>query len=310
MKAPFKRDLLLLEDLGGAAGLRRLLDVSIGFERAPGPVASRPLAGRVIALIFDKASTRTRVAFEVAAVELGAHPIMITQATSQTGRGEPVEDTARVLGRMGIAAVAYRTDAATRVEALARAFPGPVLNALTDDTHPLQVLADLHAVQVACGSLDNRRYAWIGDASNVARSWIEAAGLLGLELRLACPRGFEPPAAEVQLARSRGGRVDIGEDPKWAVEGAGVVVTDVWVSMGKEAEVAARKKALEPYRVSRALLAGASSDVRVLHCLPAHRGEEIDADVIDGPASLVWEAVAARLYTSKAALAWALDLKV
>ena len=302
-----KRDLMCLADLG-AAGVRDLLRQSALLQRArlAGDTTSRPLSGRTVALLFDKPSTRTRLAFEVAAVELGAHPLLITQATSQVGRGEPIEDTARVLGRM-VDAVACRTDRADRLEALARACSAPVLNALTDDAHPLQTLADLMAVEQARGRLEGLKYAWIGDASNVARSWIEAAGLLGLRLSLACPDGFGPPSAEVERARAGGAEIVLGSDARGAASGADVLITDVWVSMGKESEIAARKQALAPYRVTRALVASASPDVVVLHCLPAHRGEEIEAEVLDGPRSIVWDAVEARLHTTKAALLWALQ---
>ena len=301
---PLKRDLLCLADLG-AAGLHAILERAAELERTRS-TATRPLASCTLAMVFDKPSTRTRVAFEVAAVELGAHPMLLTQASSQMGRGEPIEDTARVLGRM-VDAVACRTDRHDRLEALARACRTPVLNALTDDAHPLQVLADLHTVRAARGRLDGAVVAWVGDASNVARSWVEAAGLLGLELRLSCPEGFGPPAAEVDLARARGGRVVLVDDPREAARGADVLLTDVWVSMGQEAEAERRRHALARYRIDRELVRIAHPRVVVLHCLPAHRGEEIEAEVIDGPHSFVWDAVDARLHVTKAALLWCLD---
>jgi ornithine carbamoyltransferase len=301
-----KRDLLTLSDLG-ADGVRELLRRAEELERTRhAPNQARPLIGRTLALVFDKPSTRTRLAFEVAAVELGAHPILITPTTSQTGRGEPMEDTARVLGRL-TAAVACRTDSPERLESLARACSAPVLNALTDDAHPLQTLADLYAVQAERGRLEGLRCVWVGDASNVARSWIEAAGLLGLELTLACPSGFGPPEREVEIARARGGRITVTEDPRQASRGADVLLTDVWVSMGQEREVARRKQALAAYTIDRALVAAASPEVVVLHCLPAHRGEEIEAEVLDGPRSFVWDAVEARLHVTKAALLWCLE---
>lgn len=299
-----KRDLLSLADLG-APGLRAILETSAQLERLRG-TSLHPslLAGLTVALLFDLPSTRTRISLEVAAVELGAHPLVITAEASQTSRGEPIEDTARVLGRT-VALVACRTPDPARLAALAGACSAPVINGLTRDAHPLQVLADLHAVRGARGRVEGLRYAWLGDCTNVARSWIEAAGLLGLDFTVASPPGFGPSAAA--LAR---GNVTVTEDPRAAAANADVILTDTWVSMGFEDDAAARHRALAPYRVTRALLAGAAPGVNVLHCLPAHRGEEIDADVIDGPGSLVWDAVAARLHTAKAALVWAAEGRV
>jgi ornithine carbamoyltransferase len=295
-----KRDLLSLADLG-APGVRAILEKSSQFERLRGTSAHpRPLAGLTVALLFDLPSTRTRIALEVAAVELGAHPLVITAEASQTSRGEPIEDTARVLGRT-VALVACRTPDPARLAALARACTAPVINALTRDAHPLQVLADLHAVRAARGRIEGLRYAWLGDCTNVARSWIEAAGLLGLDFTIASPPGFGPSAADLPPA----GGVTVTDDPHAAAANADVILTDCWVSMGFEDDVEARHRALSPYRVTRDLLAAAAPGANVLHCLPAHRGEEIDADVLDGPTSLVWDAVAARLPTAKAALVWA-----
>jgi len=299
-----KRDLLLLEDLG-ENGITAMLDRSAFFHRARGTAEHpRPLTGHAVALLFDKPSTRTRLSLEVATFELGGHPIVVTPDSSQMGRGEPTEDTARVLGRM-VSAVTYRTSTTARMEAMARACRAPVLNALTDDTHPMQVLADLYTVREERGTLEGLRAAWVGDASNVARSWIEAAGLLGFEMVLATPPGFGPPKHEVDRAVARGAKITLTTDAREASRGVDVLITDVWVSMGQEAERKARMDALEPYRISRDLVALASPNVVVLHCLPAHRGEEIDADVLDGPRSFVWEAVEARLHTSKAMLEWA-----
>jgi ornithine carbamoyltransferase len=299
-----KRDFLKLSDLG-EGGIVHMLDRSAFYHRARGTAEHpRPLTGHTVALLFDKPSTRTRLSLEIATVELGGYPIVVTPDSSQMGRGEPTEDTARVLGRM-VSAVTYRTSTAARLEAMARACRAPVLNALSDDAHPMQVLADLYTVRNARGRLDGLRVGWVGDASNVARSWLEAAGLLGFSITLATPEAFAPPMDEVEAARARGAEVRLTEDAREAAKGADVLVTDVWVSMGQEAEQAARKEKLEPYRLTRALVEMASRDVVVLHCLPAHRGEEIDADVIDGPRSYVWEAVEARLHTSKALLEWA-----
>lgn len=301
-----KRDLLTLSDLG-ADGVLELLDRSAFYQRTRGTAAhGRPLEGRSVALLFDKPSTRTRVSLEVATHELGGHPLQLDSATSQVGRGEPVEDTARTLSRM-VHAITWRTSSDAGLVALAKAATVPVINALSDDAHPLQVLADLHAVRGAGHKLSELRYCWVGDGSNVARSWIEAAGLLKLELVLACPSGYEPPAFEVELANTRGGRVTVTSDVEAAAKGSSAMITDVWVSMGQETEIAARRHAFAPYRVSRELMGLAAPGAIVLHCLPAHRGEEIDAEVLEGPGSLVWEAVEGRLHTAKAALAWALS---
>jgi ornithine carbamoyltransferase len=300
-----KRDLVSLADLG-APGVREILEESSRFEHLRGTAAHpRPLAGLTVALLFDLPSTRTRIALEVAAVELGAHPIVITGEHSQTSRGEPIADTARVLGRT-VALVACRTSKHTRLTALAAACAAPVINALTRKGHPLQVLADLHAVRAARGRVDGLRYAWLGDCTNVARSWIEAAGLLGLDFTIASPAGFGPSSADLP----RNGGVTVTDDPHAAAANADVILTDTWVSMGFEDSAEARHRALAPYCVTRELLALAAPGVNVLHCLPAHRGEEIDADVLDGPGSLVWDAVAARLHTAKAVLAWAAAARV
>lgn len=301
-----KRDFLCLSDLG-PGGIERLLDDTARLHRwRHQPEHPRPLAGRSAALLFDKASTRTRVSLEVGVFELGGHPIVITAQGSQIGRGEPPADTARVLERY-VSLIAYRTFATETLVSIANTARVPVINALTDDAHPLQLLADLYTVRRVRGRLAGLRYAWIGDGNNMARSWIEAAELLGLELLLACPEGYEPPREEVDRANAKGARVRIVRDPKEACEGADVVSTDVWASMGQEDEAERRKKAFAGYCVSNEMLAKASSELVVLHCLPAHRGEEIDADVIDGPRSYVWDQAEARLHTSKAVIAWAVS---
>ncbi len=299
-----KRDFSCLEDLG-EGGVLAILERSAFFARVRGTAEHpKPLAGHATALLFDKPSTRTRLSLEVATYELGGHPIIVTPDSSQMGRGEPTEDTARVLGRM-VSAVTYRTNTTARFVAMAQACVVPVLNALTDDAHPMQVLADLMTVQAVRGTLSGLRVAWVGDASNVARSWIEAAGLLKLEMVLATPPAFAPPHEEVANANARGGKVTVTNDPLAAARGADVLITDVWISMGQEAERAVRLQALTPYKIDAKLVSLASPEVAVLHCLPAHRGEEIEADVLEGPRSFVWEAVEGRLHTSKALLEWA-----
>jgi ornithine carbamoyltransferase len=294
-----------LSDLG-PGGLVRLLDAADRWKETRGtPAARRPLAGQSVALIFDKASTRTRLSLEVAVAELGGYPVVITAQGSQLGRGEPLADTARVLSRM-VHAITLRTFEHSRLLELAGASTIPVLNALTDHNHPMQLLADLQTVRRAKRRLEGLRYAWIGDGNNMANSWLEAAGLLQLELTLACPEGFDPEAKELERARARGAEVRIVRDPRHAAEGADVISTDVYASMGQEAEQAARLRAFQGFSVTKDLVALAREDVMVLHCLPAHRGEEIAAEVIDGPNSHVWDQAEARLHTSKAALDWAL----
>jgi ornithine carbamoyltransferase len=299
------RHLLCLSDLG-SEGLIRLLDSADRHKADRGTAsASRPLAGKSVALVFEKASTRTRLSLEIAVSEMGGHPIVLTHSGSQMARGEPIADTARVLTRM-VHAIAFRTTSHARLEELVRHSTVPVLNTLTDSGHPMQLLADLQTVRAAKGRLSGLKYAWIGDGNNMANSWIEAAGLLGLELRLACPEGYDPDEAMLATARTRGGNVSIVRDPREAVASADVVSTDVFSSMGQEDEAAGRLEAFRGFSVTRQLLGAATPSVIVLHCLPAHRGEEIESDVIDGPASRVWDQAEARLHTAKAALEWAL----
>jgi ornithine carbamoyltransferase len=302
------RHLLSLSDLGGG-GLVALLDAADRFLRERGSATeTRPLAGKSIALVFEKASTRTRISLEVACVELGAHPLVVTSAGSQLGRGEPVRDTARVLGRM-VHAIALRTGGEERLLEMAEASGVPVLNALTDQSHPMQILADLMTVRRVRGRLEGLRYAWIGDGNNVACSWIEAAGLLGLELTLACPAGYDPDPRVVAEARERGGRIALLRDPREAARGADVINTDVFASMGQEAERERRLADFSGFRLTRELTSLASPELVVLHCLPAHRGEEIDAEVLEGEQSRVWDQAEARLHTAKAALCWALEAR-
>ncbi|MBX3182744.1 MAG: ornithine carbamoyltransferase [Polyangiaceae bacterium] len=318
-----------LADLG-PGGIERLLDAADRLLELRGQAAHpRPLQGKSVALVFQKASTRTRVSLEVAVAELGGHPLVITSSGSQLGRGEPIRDTARVLSRMAHA-ITFRTFSQAEFDEMARYSSVPVLNALTDDGHPMQILADLQTVrrhfsgaQGLQGSqgasargtsaqgaaeplpLTALRYCWLGDGNNVAASWIEAAGLLGLDLTLACPEGYEPSSEVLTKARERGGQVQLTRDPEAAARGAHVLVTDVFTSMGQEAEQAARLAAFEGYQLDARLLGLADPRAVVLHCLPAHRGEEISEEVLEGPQSLVWDEAEARLHTAKALLEWA-----
>jgi ornithine carbamoyltransferase len=284
--------------------LLAVLDRAAEYKRLRGqPTHPKPLAGKSVAVIFDKASTRTRISFEVGIFELGGHPLIIASNSTQMGRGEPIEDTARMLSRYCHAAV-WRTFGHDRVEALAAHATIPVVNALTDLHHPCQILADLQTVREAtAGRLYDVKVAWIGDGNNVANSWIHAAGLLGMHLTLACREGYEPSSRVLEEARALGrGSIRVVRDPVEAVEGADVVTTDVWASMGQESEAAARAKAFRDYLVDEALMARAAKTAIFLHCLPAHRGEEVSAGVIDGPQSRVWDEAENRLHAQKALL--------
>jgi ornithine carbamoyltransferase len=300
-----KRDFLALSDLG-PGGIEPLLDLArqLATTRRT-PEHPRLLAGQSAALVFEKASTRTRVSLELAVHELGGWPVVLTSQGSQIARGEPLADTARVLDRM-VDVIAFRTFGHDRMREVAKIAKVPVINALTDDAHPLQLLADLYTVRAARGTLSGLRYAWVGDGNNMARSWIEAARLLLLDLVLACPPGFEPPGEEVELACRAGAKVSVVHDVDQACHRADVISTDVWASMGQEDDQQRRALAFRDFRVSSKLVASAAREVVVLHCLPAHRGEEIDADVIEGARSFVWDQAEARLHTAKAVLAWVL----
>jgi len=274
------------------------------FDRAAYLKANRTqktLAGKSVALVFEKASTRTRVSFEVGVFELGGHAVVLSSQGSQIARGEPIEDTARVLSGY-CQGIVLRTFGQERVATLAKHASVPVINGLSDQHHPCQVATDLFTVREKLGRIDGLRYAWIGDGNNMANSWIEAAGLFGLELRLACPTGFGPDPDLVRAARDRGAKLVLTTDPKEAADGAHVISTDVWASMGQEDEAAARRAAFAGYCVDRALVDRGAPDAIVLHCLPAHRGEEITGDVLDGPRSLAWVQAENRLHIGKAIL--------
>jgi ornithine carbamoyltransferase len=264
------------------------------------------LRGKSVALVFEKASTRTRVSFEVGVFELGGHAVVLTSQGSQIARGEPIEDTARVLSGY-CQMIVLRTFGQDRVARLAKAASVPVVNGLSDQHHPCQVATDLFTVREKLGRIDGLRYAWIGDGNNMANSWIEAAGMFGLELALACPEGFAPDPllvanARDQQARLGKGSIQLTADPRVAIAAAQVVSTDVWASMGQEGEAEARKAAFAGYCIDNGLLKRAAPDAIVLHCLPAHRGEEITGEVLDGPHSLAWVQAENRLHVGKALL--------
>ena len=260
------------------------------------------LKGQSLAMIFEKSSTRTRVSFEVGMFQMGGYALFLSSRDIQLGRGEPIADTARVLSRY-VHGIMIRTFDHTEVEELARHATIPVVNGLTDLSHPCQVLADLFTVQEALGGWEGKRIAWIGDGNNMANSWIEAGGVLGFELRLACPEGYEPNRRLFEQAKAAGACLLVTDIPEEAVEGAHVVNTDVWASMGQEAEAEARRNAFRGYTVDSGLMKLADPKAIFLHCLPAHRGEEVATEVIEGPQSRVWDEAENRLHVQKALLA-------
>lgn len=266
-----------------------------------GAYKKKPLAGQTLAMIFMKASTRTRVSFEAGTYQLGGHALFLSPRDVQLGRGEPISDTAKVLSRY-VNGIMIRTFAHADVEALARDASIPVINGLTDLLHPCQVLADLLTVRQQLGSLTGKKVAWIGDGNNMANSWINAAFVLGFDLSLACPAGYDPDADMLARAQTRA-NVTVVRDPREASRGADVVTTDVWASMGQEEEQAARERAFHGFCVDSSLMSQAAKDAIFLHCLPAHRGEEVTADVIDGPQSRVWDEAENRLHIQKAIMA-------
>ena len=295
-----KRDFLRVNDLERSE-LLELIERAAEWKLL-GRKGPRPLQGMTIGLVFEKASTRTRVSFAVAAQQLGAGDIVLSPGDTQLGRGEPIRDTARVLSRY-LDALVVRTFGHDKLEEIARFAGVPVVNALTDASHPCQVLADLLTVMERFGAEALRRgalkVAWIGDGNNMANSWLEACALLGFELALACPPGYDPDAA--LLARC-GGRARVVRTPAEAMQGAHVVNTDVWASMGQEAEVEERRRAFRDYIVDRKGMALADPAAIVLHCLPAHRGEEIEEEVLEGPQSAVFDEAENRLHAQKALL--------
>ena len=272
----------------------------------------RTLAGpRTVAVLFDKPSLRTRVSFSVGIAELGGYPLVIDTQTTHFGRGETIEDAARVLSRQ-VAAVAWRTFEQDRLDALAAASAVPVINALTDQFHPCQVLADLQTVRAHYGSLAGRKLTFLGDgSSNMSQSYLLGGATAGLRVCIGAPQSLRPSRSVLdaahQIAARTGGGAEVCTDPAAACQGADVIATDVWASMGQEAMHAERQVVLEPYRLDQAKLALANPGCLVLHCLPAHRGEEISADVIDGPNSVVWEQAENRLHAQKALIAWLLE---
>ena len=272
-------------------------------QRYDGP---RPLAGKAVAIVFEKPSTRTRLSFEVGVAELGGHPVVIDAGTTQLGRGETIEDTARVMSRY-VSAIVIRTFGDDRIRALAAASGVPVVNALTDGYHPCQVLADLQTVRERRGRTRGLTLTYLGDgANNMAHSYLLGGAMAGMDVRIGAPEGYLPDGAVVDRARAFGTQVTVTSDAREAAAGADVLCTDVWVSMGQARELE-RRRDLAPYAVDEAAVAAAAPDALVLHCLPAHRGEEIAASVLDGPQSAVWDEAENRLHAQKALLTWLLE---
>ena len=293
-----------------AADLRAILDRAAAMKRArPGgggaaPDAGAPLAGRILAMLFEKPSTRTRVSFHVAMHQLGGEVIELTGSGTQLGRGETAADTARVLSRY-VDAIMVRTGDHDLLLEMAEHAAVPVINGLTDRSHPCQVMADVLTIEERSGAIAGKTLAWCGAGNNMSHSWIHAAARFGFALRLACPPALGPRAEVLDWARGEGAQVLLTADPAEAVAGADAVMTDTWVSMADE-DSARRRQMLEPYRVTPALFAAAAPDALFLHCLPAHRGEEVAAAVLDGPRSAVWDEAANRVPAQKAILAWCL----
>jgi ornithine carbamoyltransferase len=296
--APAPRGFLAIPDFSRTE-LDALFDLAERMRR--GEYTRTPLAGKTLAMIFMKSSTRTRVSFEVGTFQLGGHALFLSPRDVQLGRGEPIADTARVLSRY-VDGIMIRTFVHADVEELARAATIPVINGLTDLLHPCQVLADILTICQQLGTYEGQKVAWIGDGNNMANSWIDAAYRLGFELALACPEGYDPDRAILERARAHG-NVRVVRDPREAADGAHVVNTDVWASMGQEEEQEERERAFAGYTVDASLMRHAAHNAIFLHCLPAHRGEEVTADVIDGPQSRVWDEAENRLHIQKAIMA-------
>ena len=289
--------------------LRAILDdahamKALGRSRLPDKVNVRQ--GAVLAMIFEQPSTRTRVSFEVAMHELGGTSIMLSPADMQIGRGETIADTARVLSRY-VDAIVLRTGTHGKLLELAAHATVPVINGLTNLSHPCQVMADVMTFEEKKGSIEGATVAWLGDANNVAASWVHGAARFGYALKLGCPEKFKPAPELLAWAKAEGASVKVGHEPHAAARNADCVVTDVWVSMGDGEDKKKRKSLLKPFQVDRAVMAAAKPDAVFMHCLPAHRGDEVTAEVIDGPQSVVWDEAENRLHVQKAILAWCLD---
>ena len=301
-------------DLGDAGGddLAAMINDAIDRKAARSgkpkgaPDADAPLAGRVLALVFEKNSTRTRVSFDIAMRQLGGTVLLLDSASSQLGRGESIADTARVLSRM-VDGIMLRTDDHAKIDEMARHASVPVINGLTDQSHPCQIVADLLTVIEHGKALPGLEVAWFGDGNNVLNSILEAAGLFKFNVRVATPAGYEPDAAFVALARAGGATVTLTQDARAAARGADVLVTDTWISMG-QADAADKKAAMAPFQVNAALMALAKPDALFLHCLPAHVGDEVSEDVFESPQSVVFDEAENRIHAQKSVLLWSFGL--
>jgi len=295
------RHFLTLLDITPAEA-RHLLDRATELKRLQkAGIPHRVLEGKTLGMLFDKASTRTRVSFETGMYQLGGHALFLHSGATQLGRGEPIADSARVLSRM-VDGIMIRTFGHDIVQTFAEFSSVPVINALTDLTHPCQILADVFTFEEHRGSIAGKTVAWIGDGNNMAHSWINGSVSFGYKLNIACPSGYCPDGRLLEAARSLGAQVDMVHDPLKAVADADLVTTDVWASMGQEEEQAVREKAFAGYCVDEKLMTYARPDALFMHCLPAHRGEEVSASVIDGPQSVVWDEAENRLHAQKALL--------
>ena len=297
-----KKDLLTLRDLNAedcGALFERSLELK--HRRAAG-VPDRPLQGKTLGLIFDKPSTRTRVSFEAAMAQLGGTPLFLNAQDTQLIRNEPIADTARVLSRY-LDGLVVRTYSQDLLEELGQEASIPIVNGLTDMYHPCQVLSDLMTIVEIKGKLEEVKIVWVGDGNNVCHSWLNAAAILPLHLVVSCPEGYQPDEAILEAAlKDTNGTIHLVASPEQAVREADVIYTDVWASMGQESEASLRKEFFMPYQVTNRLLASAKPDVIVMHCLPAHRGEEIAADVLEGPHSVVWDQAENKLHMHKGIL--------
>jgi ornithine carbamoyltransferase len=308
--APF-RHFLDLGDAGGddiAAMINDAIDRKAARAGLPKGAADAdaPLAGRVLALVFEKNSTRTRVSFDIAMRQLGGSVLILDSGSSQLGRGETIADTARVLSRM-VDGIMLRTDDHAKIEEMARHATVPVINGLTDKSHPCQIVADLLTMIEHRKALPGLEVAWFGDGNNVLHSILEAAGLFKFNVRVAVPAGYEPDPAFVAMARAGGATVTLTQDAQAAARGADVLVTDTWISMG-QADAAEKKAAMAPFQVNAALMAHAKPDAIFLHCLPAHVGDEVSEDVFEGPQSVVFDEAENRIHAQKSVLLWSFGL--
>ena len=289
-----------------AGELRSMLDHARAMKQAlKSGTADKPLAGKVLAMIFEKPSTRTRVSFDVGMRQLGGETIMLTGTEMQLGRSETISDTAKVLSRY-VDAIMIRTTEHERMLELAKAATVPVINALTNDTHPCQIMADIMTYEEHRGPVAGKRFAWTGDGNNVLHSLVEAAARFSFEIAIAVPEGSEPDMKFIEWSRAHGGTVQLASSPQEAVAGADCVVTDTWVSMGFE-DKARGNNIFMPYQVNSELMRLARPDALFMHCLPAHRGEEVTDEVIDGPNSVVFDEAENRLHAQKAILTWCLE---